>query len=210
MSDLLKTVINPIIERLRVAKIYIRTLEDFWKIYPAKKIVIGSANISQPQWVATDKSSLDILNRDSFARYWQSNSRLAFMAEHVWEHFTEDNAATANVNCFEFLKPGGRLRIAVPDGFHPDPSYIESVRPGGTGDGAKDHKVLYNYKSITEKLLTAGFKVELLEYWDTNGQFHFHEWSSEDGHVRRSKRYDPRNQDGSLTFTSLIVDAIKP
>jgi predicted SAM-dependent methyltransferase len=133
-----------------------------------------------------------------------------FLAEHVWEHLGSRQAIIANANCFEFLRPGGRLRIAVPDGFHPDPAYIEYVRPGGTGAGADDHKVLYNYKLISEELKNVGFEFRLLEYWDENGQFHFQEWSSEDGHISRSKRYDPRNQDGSLTYTSLIVDAIKP
>ena len=57
-----------------------------------------------------------------------------------------------NANCYEFLRPGGRLRIAVPDGFHPEPGYIEYVRPGGTGIGADDHKVLYNYQSLRKLL----------------------------------------------------------
>ena len=116
----------------------------------------------------------------------------------------------ANANCYEFLRPGGRLRIAVPDGFHPELGYIEYVRPGGTGIGADDHKVLYNDHSLKKLLEKAGFFVYLLEYWDEHGNFHFKEWSSKDGHIRRSKRYDPRNQNGSLTYTSLIADAIKP
>ena len=41
--------------------------------------------------------------------------------------------------------PGGNFRIAVPDGFHTDPSYIENVKPGGTGEGSEDHKNLFNY-----------------------------------------------------------------
>ena len=175
----------------------------------ARKVTIGSAGISSPGWLATDQDTLDIVDRESFLRYWKPNSLEAFVAEHVWEHLTEKEAMQASANCYEFLRLGGRLRIAVPDGFHPDPVYIECVRPGGTGPGADDHKVLYNYQSLKEQLEKAGFIVSLLEYWDEDGNFHFKEWSSEDGHIRRSKRYDPRNQDGSLTYTSLIVDAIK-
>jgi predicted SAM-dependent methyltransferase len=102
------------------------------------------------------------------------------------------------------------LRIAVPDGFHPDPDYIEYVRPGGTGAGADDHKVLYNYKLLSEQLRRAGFEVTLLEYWDENGDFHFRPWSSRDGYISRSRDHDERNQNGTLAYTSLIVDAIKP
>lgn len=188
----------------------IRNYFKYLRIKTAKRIIIGAAGTFRHDWVSTDKETLDIVVRDKFAQYWKPNSRLAFLAEHVWEHLSEAEAAKANANCFEFLKSGGRLRIAVPDEFHPDPAYIEHVRPGGKGDGAEDHKVLYNYKSLTEKLEYAGFKVEVLEYWDESGRFHFREWSSEGGHIRRSNRFDPRNRNGSLTYTSLIVDAIKP
>ena len=176
----------------------------------AKKIILGASGTSYAGWLSTDKDSLDISDRNGFTFYWKPNSRSIFLAEHVWEHLHSSEVIRANANCFEFLRPGGRLRIAVPDGFHPDPAYLEYVRPEGTGAGADDHKILYNYKLIGEELKNTGFELKLLEYWDENGQFHFQEWSSKDGHISRSKRYDPRNQDGSLTYTSLIVDAIKP
>ncbi len=108
------------------------------------------------------------------------------------------------------MRSGCRLRIAVPDGFHPDLNYIEYVKPGGTGFGSDDHKVLYNYESLTNILEKAGFQIKLLEYWDEKGEFHFQDWLSADGYVERSRLYDPRNQDGTLSYTSLIIDAIKP
>ena len=52
--------------------------------------------------------------------------------------------------------------------------------------------------------------VRLLEFYDQRGQFHRRSWSSNDGHIRRSAEHDPRNQDGQLVYTSLILDAIKP
>jgi predicted SAM-dependent methyltransferase len=176
----------------------------------AKQIVIGSAGIAGPGWLATDKESLDVVDRESFARHWNPGTLRIFLAEHVLEHLAEAEAERAIANCFEFLRPGGRLRIAVPDGCHPDPAYIESVRPGGTGAGAEDHKALYSHESLAGKLAMGGFRVELLEYWDESGRFHAREWSSEDGHIRRSSRHDPRNRAGALTYTSLIVDGIKP
>jgi len=132
------------------------------------------------------------------------------MAEHVWEHLTPHDTALANLNCYTFLKRGGRLRLAVPDGFHPDPAYIDYVRPNGNGAGADDHKILYNYKIMKANLEKVGFTVELLEYWDEAGKFHGCNWTDEGGHIRRSSRYDERNQHGKLAYTSLIVDAIKP
>ncbi|WP_103667508.1 hypothetical protein [Pseudanabaena sp. BC1403] len=175
----------------------------------SKKIVIGSAYIPVSGWLLTDKDTLDITKRDSFAKYWRPNTRSIFLAEHVWEHLTIEESAQAMRNCFEFLRRGGRLRIAVPDGFHPNPDYIEYVRPGGTGVGSDDHRILYNYLSISLELEKAGFQIKLLEYWNEKGEFNFQDWSSEDGHIVRSKRYDKRNQGGKLAYTSLIVDGIK-
>lgn len=176
----------------------------------ARKIVIGASGISFPGWFSTGKEMLDIRDRKSFARYWRPNSRSAFLAEHVWEHLAPEEAAGAIANCFEFLEPGGRLRIAVPDGLHPDPDYVERVRPGGTGAGAEDHKVLYTFRTLRTLMEGTGFTVELLEYWDEGRTFHFREWSSEDGHILRSKRFDPRNRENPLAYTSLIADARKP
>lgn len=39
----------------------------------------------------------------------------AFVAEHVWEHLSLSDAHVAARNCQRYLRPGGRLRIAVPD-----------------------------------------------------------------------------------------------
>ncbi|MCX6982854.1 MAG: hypothetical protein NTV08_19190 [Verrucomicrobia bacterium] len=173
-------------------------------------MVLGAGGTNFDGWYATDRETLDVLKREDFLSHWKPSSRAIFLAEHVWEHITPADAAIAARNAFEFLRPGGRFRLAVPDGLHPDPAYIEYVRPGGTGAGADDHKILYTYRTMTESLEQAGFKVVLLEYWDERGKFHFSEWSKKDGFIERSKRYDPRNQDGSLSYTSLIVDAIKP
>ena len=125
------------------------------------------------------------------------------------EHLADNKIKKANVNCYKFLKKGGKLRLAVPDGYFPDKDYIEWVRPGGTGSGADDHKTLFNYQIMQKYLEEAGFKVFLLEYWDENGKFHFNEWNTDDGKIMRSSRFDNRNKNGELKYTSLIVDAIK-
>lgn len=39
----------------------------------------------------------------------------AFVAEHVWEHLSLADAHRAAQNCHRYLRPGGRLRLAVPD-----------------------------------------------------------------------------------------------
>lgn len=175
----------------------------------ATKIIIGSGGKSYDEWVSTERKSLDIRVRKDFEKYWEPNSIDAFLAEHVWEHLTEEDGKTALKNCYDFLKPGGYLRLAVPDGYHKDKDYIEHVKPGGKGIGSEYHKVLFNYNNLSNILLSVGFKVDLLEYWDDNGEFHYRDWDVADGFIYRSKNHDKRNRQSPLSYTSLIADAIK-
>ena len=62
--------------------------------------------------------------------------------------------------------------MAVPDGLFPDSEYIDFVKPGGVGPSAYDHKVLYSYRTLTKVFESAGFNVELLEYFDEKGDCH--------------------------------------
>jgi len=175
-----------------------------------KKINVGSGYVAfDEDWFSCDIDILNLTKRTDWILLLKNRRVRNIFAEHVWEHLSEGDTLLANNNCYEFLKKGGRLRIAVPDGFHPNQEYINYVKPNGTGIGSDDHKILYNYKVMTEKLEKAGFKIALLEYWDENGKFHYIDWSNNHGKVTRSKRYDSRNIDGKLNYTSLIVDAFK-
>jgi predicted SAM-dependent methyltransferase len=173
------------------------------------RVVVGASGFYETGWIDTDIEHLNLLNPKHWEGYFQRNSLDAILAEHVWEHLTLAEGFAAAKHCFEFLKPGGHLRVAVPDGYCPDEAYLDGVRPGGTGAGAADHKVLYNHIMFSDVFLRAGFRVELLEYYDATGQFHFREWNPRDGKIRRSIRYDERNRNGRLTYTSLILDACK-
>lgn len=173
------------------------------------RIVVGAGGVDSPGWIPTDVNVLDILNPDDWAMYFAEGTVDAILAEHVWEHLTREQGVAAARNCFRYLTRGGYLRVAVPDGYHSDPAYVEAVRPGGTGFGAQDHKVLYNYRSLSEVLELAGFTVDLLEYYDETETFHSSDWDPADGKVRRSSKFDERGRDGALAYTSLLVDARK-
>ena len=175
-----------------------------------KRIIVGSEGRSLEGWTATDIAVLDLTREETWLRFFQDSSVDAILAEHVWEHLSPDEAVRSAAVCYRFLKPGGYLRVAVPDGLHPDPAYIDSVKPGGSGSGAWDHKVLYRYDSLRDIFANTGFIIRLYEYFDENGNFHFEEWNTEDGMVVRSKRFDPRNAGGVLAYTSIVLDAVKP
>lgn len=169
------------------------------------RLIIGSAHLRQENWVASDIKALDVTREADWRKFFAPGSLDAIMAEHVWEHLTPAQALDGTRNCFSFLKPGAYFRIAVPDGLFPDPDYIEKVKVG-----IDDHKVLYTYQTLSNVLTQAGFEVNLLEYFDAAGIFHAQEWDTAKGMIRRSKLHDPRNQDGKIEYSSIIIDAIKP
>lgn len=180
-----------------------------WSFKNRVRIIIGSGGIKQRNWISTDKTQINLTNRQSWMKFFSPDTIDSIMAEHVWEHLNTDDASFAVQNCKEFLRSGGYIRIAVPDGYSPDAKYIDQVKPMGSGFGSEDHKTLYNYKSLSDLFCSNGYKVKFLEYWDENGVFHYEPWNVDDGLIMRSKNHDPRNRDGKLRYTSLIMDAIK-
>lgn len=86
---------------------------------------------------------------------------------------------------------------------------LDYVKPGGFGSGSEDHRVLYNYAALRDLFVSAGFEVKLLEYWDERGQFHYLPWNPQDGLVHRSRDFDDRNRQNKLSYTSIILDAVK-
>lgn len=172
------------------------------------KLIVGGAGTIVRGWLNTDGNTLDITSVDDWSKYFEVNGISNILAEHVWEHLTEDDSKKALDNCFKFLKKGGRLRIAVPDGNFPDKEYIDFVKPGGTGIGSDDHKLLYTHETLRKRLEESGFVVEMVEYFDDSGHFLRNKWSVEDGFIHRSFEFDKRNKN-ELKYTSLILDGIK-
>jgi predicted SAM-dependent methyltransferase len=174
-----------------------------------KRIVIGAEGRCDLGWLPTDIDFLNLLIPADWDRLFHPDSLDAILAEHVWEHLTQQEGLIAAKTCFKYLKPNGYIRIAVPDGLHPNPEYRDWVRVGGRVGGIPDHKVLYTYKTLQETFENAGFKVILYEYFDEAGNFHYQEWNPQDGKIYRSKRFDERNKNGTLNYTSIVLDAIK-
>lgn len=129
------------------------------------------------------------------------------------KHLEVHEAALASRNCFEVLASGVFLRCAVPDRFLPNDDYQNLIHigvPGPAGHPAATHRIVCDYQSLSQVFALAGFDVRLLEWWDERGDFHADPWDERDGFVYRSKRFDLRNLRGTLVFTSLILDAVKP
>ena len=172
------------------------------------KILVGGGKTKFKDWIHTDINILDVALTKNWKNYFNKNEISNILAEHVWEHLTIKESKLALKNCYTFLKKGGRLRIAVPDGYSPDKNYINMVKPGGFGCGSDDHKILYNYEKLKKEVESVGFSVELVEYFDKKGDFIKNKWSAKDGFINRSFDYDKRNKHG-LKYTSLIIDGVK-
>lgn len=179
----------------------------------ALRIIVGAGEQRYPGWIPTQKEELNLLSPETWAARYRPGAIDALLCEHVWEHLTEAEGRAAAALCFQFLKPGGYLRVAVPDRNFPDPEYQSDVQVGGPGladHPVADHKIVYDYRLLADVLQWTGFQVDLLEYCDEAGRFHYNQWDPDDGPIYRSLLSDHRNRGGKLGFISLIVDAKKP
>jgi predicted SAM-dependent methyltransferase len=177
------------------------------------KIIIGAGSQSWENWVPTQGEDLNLLKEQDWAQSFRDRRIDSLVCEHVWEHLTIDDALEAAERCFRYLRPGGFLRCAVPDGYFPDPEYQKMSQVGGPGPSdhpAADHKAVYTYKTFVPIFEKAGFIVDLLEYCDERGRFHYNQWDHKEGPIYRSLLLDHRNKEGKIEFVSLIIDAQKP
>ena len=177
------------------------------------RIIIGAGSQRWPDWIPTQQAELDLLVPASWEAYLDDRRPDALLCEHVWEHLTPAQGRSAAATCFRFLRPGGYLRCAVPDANFPDAEYQRNAQPGGPGPAdhpAASHQIVYDYRRFVALFIDAGFVVDLLEWCDESGRFHFNYWDPADGPIYRSLRSDHRNVDGKLGFVSLILDARKP
>lgn len=170
------------------------------------KIVVGAGPTRYKGWFSTDIITLDITKRSDFEKYFSKKKIKNILAEHVLEHLTNSDLDKMIKNFYEFSDKDILIRIAVPDGFHKDQSYIDIVRPGGTGEGAKDHKNLFTVKSLSEIFQKVGFISSPIEYWDESKTFNQGYINDSNGYILRSFINDKRNNSGKPIYTSLIVD----
>lgn len=189
---------------------YIKQLRNLIQNAKEVNLVLGAGDVWYGEnWIPTNIEEIDVACEEDWEFIVGKRKIDRVLCEHVWEHLSDRDTGLANVCVHRALKAGGNFRLAVPDGRKPDSEYINNVKPGGIGAGSDDHKVLYTYEIMKKRLERCGFSVDLLEYWNEDGEFIYKEWSEESGFISRSKLNDDRNKDGVLRYTSIIVDAIK-
>ena len=178
------------------------------------KVILGAGGTSYPGWIATDFDTVDLLDPSKIVAAFPSpGSVQSLLAEHVLEHFDVRDVLVASEAAYCLLKPGGRLRVAVPETLFPD-RQLKIYGSWGVQQqktwGYPGHHSAWDATTLAQVLQLAGFHTLPLEFFDTSGNFHKQPWSGSDGYIMRSAEHDWRNKNGTLQFTSVIIDALKP
>ena len=179
------------------------------------KIILGAALTRQHGWYSTNEQWLDITNCSDWERIFKGKVILDnVVSEHVFEHLTPKETKQALRLIYKHMRSGGRVRIAVPDGFNPNEVYLKHVGICGIGADAEDHKQLLNSSSLIGYLEEAGFKATLVEGYDEDGKLIQTKVEAEFGYIYRSRsnlkamKYQ-EGWDFVDSNTSLIVDGVK-
>jgi predicted SAM-dependent methyltransferase len=177
------------------------------------KIIVGAAETYQQGWYSTNQQWLDITKRSDWDNVFLGKRLITHVvAEHVFEHLTYDECRQALANMSAYMVDGARIRIAVPDGYHPDPIYQAYVGIGGIGDGAADHKQLLDVDGLNSLLRESGFEPKMIEGYDSTRRLVLEPYSPNDGFICRS-RANPSGGNAIRNYidryTSLIVDGVK-
>lgn len=181
------------------------------------KIILGAALTSDKGWFSTNEQWLDITNLMHWKRIFRGKTKIyCAMAEHVFEHLTQKEMRIALQQIYNHLIPEGNLRIAVPDGNHPNPEYRKHTGINGIGADASDHKQFIKFEFLKDELEKIGFSVTLLEGYDVSGNLNVNKINKDLGNIMRSRsnfKYNSNSKNYGWDFpdsnTSLIVDAKK-
>lgn len=76
------------------------------------RLNLGSGEYPLENWTNIDVEDVDLSVRPW---PWADDSIEAINASHILEHFTKANGFLFLLQCWRILKPGGELRLAVPD-----------------------------------------------------------------------------------------------
>lgn len=199
-----------IIKKLRRYRWYIigryKIKKRIWEARNVK-LVLGSGGTNYNGWIATDLPHFNILKEKDWKFFLSKKKAENLLAEHVLEHLTEEEVILVLKFSYKYLNNGGVFRIAVPDKNHPNPEYVENVKPGGIGPGADDHKSFWDYNTLIKAAEFVGFTAKPLEYCNENKEIITSLYNQSNGIIQRSISYGIISSINQ--YSSLIIDAFK-
>jgi predicted SAM-dependent methyltransferase len=145
------------------------------------RLHLGSAGNYLQGWV-----NVDLIGMESDVRWdlrsgipFPDSSAEAVVLEHVIEHFTLRDDLELLAECLRVLRPGGTIRIGVPDfgryleSYAGDGAFIDEVRPGrptrllAVAEVALDHghRSVWDWETLVSVLTEAGFEAARARAW---------------------------------------------
>lgn len=133
------------------------------------KLNLGCYDKQLPGFInidAREDCSPDVIDNAFTLEKFEKNSVDLIYASHLFEHLNYEQSITALERWYEILKPGGILRLAVPDfeNLAKRYSYTGDIREilhsicGSQKHSFDFHYCIYDEKFLTEKLNYVGFK----------------------------------------------------
>ena len=165
-----------------------------------------------PDWIHIDGGDLPHLDSHDIVNLpYEDNSVDLIYASHVFEYFDREEGLEVLKKWFPKLKPGGVLRIAVPDFESMAELYVGGKYPLKNflgplfgkmkmGDETIYHKTVYDFDGLMELLKSAGFSDIKWYDWRNTEHAHF------DDH---SQSYLPHMDKENGTLMSLNMECIK-
>jgi len=166
-------------------------------------IILGAGSTIYPEWIPTDLPHFNILKPNNWQYFFSAVPIDHLLAEHVLEHLTVEEVKQVIMFSSKYLNPGGCFRIAVPDGYHPDPAYTQLIAPPADG-----HLSIWNIDSLQKILIENGFHTNPLEYYTADGKFMTKDFDFVNGAVTRSKTKGFKSA-VNADYSSLIIDSYK-
>lgn len=123
-------------------------------------------NIGAGQWPLAGYESVDRkTGQEAYPLARADNSVEEILASHVLEHFSWRDVPTVLKDWVRALKPGGRIRLAVPD-FEDvarrylagQPIDVQGYVMGGHCDTNDHHGTIFDRESLTEAMIQAGLE----------------------------------------------------
>jgi len=183
--------------------------DDWHKVEVKLHLGCGSKHI--PGYVNIDcryQPGVDEINNVEFLRNYEENSVDVIYACHVLEHLGRHNYMRALERWYKILKPGGIIRIAVPNfdaivRHYRATSNLNSLIGllyGGQDYDKNIHTYIWDFKTLSEDLRTVGFNNIQQYHWQYTEHSHIDDYS---------QCYIPHMDKENGTLMSLNIQATK-